>query len=414
MNKKVFNLFVLFILLSSNLGFCAEPTIASTAAILIEASTGKILYEKNAYEKMYPASTTKVMTAILTLENCDLDEMAKVSKNAIFSIPSGYVNANLRENEEMSIQDFMYALMVKSANDVAIVLAEHISGSVEAFADKMNEKAMELGCKNTHFVNPNGIHDENHYSTAYDLSLIAAYAMKNETFRKFVSTSSYTLPATNLYPTSDRLCVTTNDMLRPKSRYYNETVNGIKTGYTTEAKNCLIAGAQKNGTQLISVVLHAGTNEEGLSERYLDTNALFDYGFEEFEFSNLVEKNSVVQKVEIENGSKDTKNLDLIAKDSLRSYFKKETALENVTPEITLKQDALQAPIVAGSTLGNATYTIDGISYTTELLASHDVEKNDTLKIILLIGGILLLILGFSLLRKQNRKTKKKKIRMGI
>ena len=238
--------------------------------------------------------------------------------------------------------------------------------------------------------------------------------MKNETFRKFVSTSSYTLPATNLYPTSDRLCVTTNDMLRPKSRYYNETVNGIKTGYTTEAKNCLIAGAQKNGTQLISVVLHAGTNEEGLSERYLDTNALFDYGFEEFEFSNLVEKNSVVQKVEIENGSKDTKNLDLIAKDSLRSYFKKETALENVTPEITLKQDALQAPIVAGSTLGNATYTIDGISYTTELLASHDVEKNDTLKIILLIGGILLLILGFSLLRKQNRKTKKKKIRMGI
>ncbi len=406
--KKVFAWFFLFLISFSTINFAVEPSIASSSAILVESSTGKILYEKNAYEKMYPASTTKVMTAILVLENCDLNEMATVSHNAIYSLPSGYVNANLQKGEEISIKDLMYALMVKSANDAAIVLAEHIGGSVEGFADKMNQKALELGCKNTHFVNPNGIHNDNHYSTAYDLYLMASYGMKNETFRKYVSTASYTLPSTNLYPTTDRICITTNDMIRPKSKYYDENVIGIKTGYTTEAKNCLIAGSQKNNTELISVVLHSGTNAEGASERYVDTKALFDYGFEDFAFADVLKKNDVVDTIEIKNGKKNTKSLDLVAKETLSDYFNKELDLESLSPKINLNEDLL-APISSGTVLGNVSYTIDEKEYTTELLASHDVEKKFDVKILVLLVGILLFLFGIVILRVKFRRMPRNK-----
>lgn len=394
-------------MISTQFNFAAEPKIASTAAILVEESTGKILYEKNAYEKMYPASTTKILTAILILENCKLDEMATVSYNAVYSLPSGYVNASLQEGEEMSINDLMYALMVKSANDAAIVLAEHMSGSVQNFAKMMNEKAASLGCQNTHFVNPNGVHNDNHYTTAHDLYLIASYCMKNEDFRRYASTASYTLPATNKYLAKDRVCTTTNEMIRPKSKYYNQNIIGIKTGHTTEAKNCLVSGAIQNDTELISVVLHSGTNREGLSERYIDTQALFDYGFKDFAFTDIVKANDVLTNIEIENGSKDTKNLDLIAKDTLFSYLNIQTDLTNLKPEIILNEN-LQAPIPVNSSLGKAVYTVAGIQYTTELLSSHAVEKKFNWQLILLIAGILLLILGIFILILQARRKKKK------
>lgn len=406
--KRFFSLLIIFLILLSNTSFASEPDIASTSALLVESSTGKILYEKNAYEKMYPASTTKVLTAILVLENCDLTEMATVSHNAVYSLPSGYVNANLQKGEEISVNDLMYALMVKSANDAAIVLAEHIAGSVESFADMMNKKAQEIGCQNTHFVNPNGIHNENHYSTAYDLYLMASYAMKNETFRKYVSTTSYTLPITNKYPSLDRYCVTTNDMLRTKSRYYNENIIGIKTGYTAEAKNCLIAGAQKDGIELISVVLHSDTNSEGLSERYVDTASLMDYGFNDFQFSNIVKKHSVIENIEIENGSKKTRNLELVAKDTLTAYLNKETDFATLSPEIKLN-DNLQAPISAGSSVGTITYTVDNIEYSTELLAKSNVEKKLNIAILVLVGGFVLLIIGVFVLTKHSRKSMRRK-----
>lgn len=408
---KIILTLTLFILSFVNVSLASEPNVASSAAILVEASTGKILYEKNAYEKMYPASTTKILTAILTLENCDLEEKATVSHNAVYSIPSGYVNCNLQEGEEIPIKDLMYALMVKSANDAAVVLAEHIGGSVEGFANQMNEKAKQIGCQNTHFVNPNGIHNENHYSTAYDLSIMAQYGMKNEILRNYVATTTYTLPATNKYPNRDRICITTNDMIRPASKYYNEHVIGIKTGYTTEAKNCLISAANQNDTELICVVLHAGTNNEGLSERYIDTSALFQYGFSDFQFTNIVTENDIIQNIEIENGTKDTKYLDLIAKDTLSAYLNKEINLTNISPHITLHEN-LEAPIEAGTTLGKLTYLIDDVEYSTELLAKSTVEKKWNIEIYLLIGGVLLLIFGIFILKISTKKqVKKKKLR---
>lgn len=407
--KKFLSLFIIFIVFFSNVAFANEPNIASSAAILVESSTGKILYEKNAYEKMYPASTTKIMTAILALENCDLDEKAKVSYNAVYSLPSGYVNANLINGEEIAIKDLMYALLVKSANDAAIVLAEHIGGSVENFSEMMNKKAKELGCQNTNFINPNGIHNNNHYSTAYDLYLIASYCMKNETFRKYVSTTNYTLPATNKYEATDRVCITTNDMLRPKSKYYNKNVIGIKTGYTTESQNCLIAAAEKNGIQLISVVLHGETNPDGSSQRYIDTTNLFNYGFDDFKFTDIITKGKVIKNIEIPNASKDTKQLDLIAEDTLNGYLKNNIDTNNLSYEIDLNE-SIEAPIQENSVLGNITYTIDNISYKTNLLASHSVKKKFNIKILLLMFGLFLLIKGILLLLKfRNKKLKKRR-----
>ena len=171
--------------------------IYSEAVILIENTTGKTLYEKNSEQKMYPASTTKILTAILAIENSSLDDLVTVSQTAISNIPSGYSSAYLSVGEEISVDNLLKVLLIHSANDAANVLAEHVSGSIDQFVNLMNEKTQELGCTNTHFVTTNGIHDDNHYTTAKDLSIIARYCMQNPTFRKYVSTPRCTIPATN-------------------------------------------------------------------------------------------------------------------------------------------------------------------------------------------------------------------------
>ena len=236
-----------------------ELSIKAKAALIVEKNTGKIIYEKEIDEQNYPASTTKILTAILTIENCDLEETATVSQSAISKIPTAYVVAPLYVGEEMKVKDLLYALMLKSSNDAAYVLAEHVGGSVEEFAEMMNNKAKEIGCKNTHFVNPNGIDNKNHYTTAYDMYLIANYAMKNETFAKIVSTYQYTLPATNKHPASDRIMKNTNNFVNPNSTYYNENVKGVKTGTTDLAGNCLITDFAANKLEFITVVLGAKT-----------------------------------------------------------------------------------------------------------------------------------------------------------
>ena len=208
---------------------------------------GKILSEKNAYERMYPASTTKIMTAILTLENCDLSDTAIASYNAVTSIPIGYNTVNLEIGEELTIEQLLHLLLIPSANVAANILAEHIAGSVESFATMMNTKAVSIGCKDTNFTNPYGLHDENHYTTAYDLALMGQYAMKNDIFRSIVKKTSYILPPTNKYSENDRVFNTTNDLIRPNSstradNYYYKNAIGIKTGYTKLCQKLLSFG----------------------------------------------------------------------------------------------------------------------------------------------------------------------------
>ena len=297
---KIILLFLLMIIGIQTVSFADEVNLNSEAAILVEVSTGRIIYEKNSTKKLYPASTTKILTAILVLENCELDELVTVIETALNNIPSGYVTCNLQIGEQLSVKDLLYALMIPSANDAAYVLAEHVAGSVDNFSTMMNDKARELGCKTTHFVNPNGIHDDSHYSTAYDLYLMAKYAMENETFRTIVSTTEYTLPATEKYPSDDRVLKTTNELLNENSRnYYYKNAIGIKTGYTSKAGNCLVAASSRDGLEFIAVVLNGGTTEDGLNSRYVDSKKLFEYAYDNFTLTKIIEKSSVVQTLEV-------------------------------------------------------------------------------------------------------------------
>ena len=405
--KKILLLFFMLISISS-LAFAAELNLNSEAAILVEVSTGRILYEKNSTKQLYPASTTKILTAILVLENCDLDEKVTVRETALNNIPSGYVTCNLQIGEQLTVNDLLYALMIPSANDAAYVLAEHVGGSVEGFSAMMNDKARALGCKTTHFVNPNGIHDDSHYSTAYDLYLIADYAMKNETFRKIVATTEYTLPATEQYPSEDRVLKTTNELLNENSRnYYYKNAIGIKTGYTSKAGNCLVAGAHRDGLEFIAVVLNGGTTKENLNSRYVDSKKLFNYAYDNFTLTKIIEKNSIVSTIEIEKATKETKNLDLVIDETITVVNNKNINMNDVIPEITLREN-LVAPIMAGEKIGTVKYKVDDIEYSANLLAKDEVLKVDY-SIYLILAGVILLLLATSILRFRRKSRKRRR-----
>lgn len=411
-------LLLIILLLTLNI-FCMNsfaetslPSVYSPACILIDADSGKILYSKNANTKMYPASTTKIMTAILTLENCKLDDVAIASHNAVYSIPYGYSVATIQEGEELTIEQLLNVLLIPSANDAAVVLAEHIAGSVEAFSDMMNSKAVELGCKNTHFVNPNGIHDEEHYSTAYDLALIGKYAMRFDTFRTIVQKTSYSLPKTNKYDKEDRLFNTTNDLIKKNyssspTNYYYQYATGAKTGYTDAAKSCIVATATKDDISLIAVVLHSGTTAEGLSQRALDCKTLFEYGFNNYSIKSIAEKDSVAEQISVKNSTKETESLDLLYSDDLSGLVPDDVDISTIAPNIKLTEN-LSAPILEGTNLGTITYTIDGFDYSCNLIASHTVYKSNFTKTLLeLILLIFFLFLFAKFLHFKNKKNSK-------
>lgn len=385
----------------------------SPSCLLMDATSGSVLYSKNANTKMYPASTTKIMTAILTLENCSLSDVAVASHNAIFSIPSGYSIANIQEGEELTIEQLLNVLLIPSANDAAIVLAEHIAGSVEAFADMMNAKALELGCKNTHFVNPNGIHDENHYSTAYDLALMGQYAMGFDTFREIVAKTSYSLPQTNKYDKDDRLFVTTNVLLRKNyssspTNYYYEYATGAKTGYTDAAKNCIVATATKDDISLIVVVLGAGTTDDGISERALDCKRLFEYGFNNFSMTQIASQNSAATQITVKGATQETENLDLLYSEDIVALLPSDYDVDSLEGTVELS-DGISAPIAEGTNLGTITYTIDDVEYSCALVAASTVYKSNFTKTLMeLLLLIVFLILFSKFLKFKNRRSKSK------
>ena len=257
--------------------------IYSDCVLMMERSTGNILYDRNGNNKMYPASTTKILTAILVLENCDLDEMAEVTSLALNAVPATYTTCNIRVGEKFTVKDLLYTMLIRSANDAANVLAIHVSGSITEFSELMNKKAKAIGCTDSHFTNPSGIHDEELYTSARDLALIADYAMNNETFRKIVMTPTYTLPATAICPNSDRTFVISNSLVNPNDKnYYYEYATGIKTGYTNASKDCVVASAKKDGIEFIVVVLGSDKTSNGLRQKYLDCKTLFNFAFDNY------------------------------------------------------------------------------------------------------------------------------------
>ena len=260
-----------------------EISVNSPNAIVMEMNTGTILYDKNSKEARYPASITKIMTTMLALENSELNEMVTFSDEAIDNTEGSGIARDY--GEQMTMEDCLYAIMLESANECAYAVAEHISGSIEAFADLMNAKAKELGCVNTNFVNPHGLHDDNHYTCCYDMALIAKAADENETFRIITSTKARMIPPTNKHA-EDTPLPHHNKLLHryQKGNYVYEYCTGGKTGYTTNANATLVTFAEKDGMALVCVVM----NTDGVSE-WTDSRALFDYCFDNFQLLNVSE-----------------------------------------------------------------------------------------------------------------------------
>ena len=400
-------IFVFIFNISISYGVSDPPQISAGAAILLDNSSEKIIYSKNESEKMYPASTTKILTAILTIENCNLDDVVTVPYEAVYSIPSGYSVAALQPGEQLTVNQLLQVMMVHSANDAANVLAYHISGSIDSFANLMNKKVTELGLTNTHFTNPSGMHNENHYTTAYDLAIIMKYCMKNTTFRNLSSLKYCTIPATNKY--DERVFNTTNELLiydnrEVSSNYYYKYAIAGKTGYTTQAKNCLVSVSNKDDLELICVILSVGLYPNNISAKFVDTKTLFNYGYNNYTIRKLREKNAIATQIEIGNGTKETRNLDLLISDDITALIPQDDLETEFSPEIQIV-DNLLAPIAQGQVVGKIVYNIDGIEYSSDLITSHSVEKSGFLTLIVQIFLIvLILFLLYKLLFEDYKK----------
>ena len=363
-------------------GTTPEPTILGEGAILIDATTGKVLYEKNSHVQYYPASTTKIMTGILALETLKLSDTIPIDEETSFT---GGSRIYLLEGEEVTAEELLYALFLESANDAAVALAKAMAGSVPAFADLMNQKAEELGAQNTHFVNPHGLQDVAHLSTAYDLAMMAKYAMKNPLFRDYVSTYQYTMEATNLQDTryfynTNRLLydqandVVVNGVSRP---CFYEGVTGIKTGYTSDAGGCLVAGAKHGDTELIAVTM--ASTDMG---RFADAIALLDYGFSNYKTVGISEQSSALGNVDVKRGEIRSVSVS-VADDGFGYVTVPVEASENlIRTEVDL-YDSLEAPVELGEKAG-----VVKVFAGEELLAEYDAITTEAVA----RGGILSVI----------------------
>ena len=396
--RKIFILFFLIItVLFTNLKIVYAtdndtnaPEITSGAAILIDNKTNRILYDKNASERMFPASTTKIMTAILVLENCELDETVTASYDALMHIPEGYVTAEIQGEEQFTVEQLLEMLLVHSANDAANVLAEYVGGSIESFVSMMNTKVNELELTDTHFTNPYGLQEDNHYTTAYDLAKIMQYCIQNDDFRRIAGSVSCSIPATN--KSGVRSYTSTNQLVLPDSPNYYSYVTVGKTGFTTEAGRCLVSCAYRNDIELTCVILGGTLSSDGISSRFIDSITLYEYGFNHFSLKNIANPGDIITSIEVTNATLSTKSLDLAFVNSIHALVNNSDLETNYIPEIELNEN-ISAPIAEGDVLGKAIYTIDGISYESDIVATHNVESSQLLQLILQIAGLLIAII---------------------
>ncbi len=264
------------------------PVVSAESAILMELETGAILYEKNIHAREYPASTTKILTTLIAAEKCSLDETVSFSHDAVYSIPVGSNHVAMNEGDVLTMEKCLQAILIRSANEVAYAVAEHIGGSWDGFAEMMNDRAAELGCQDSHFVNPNGLPDENHYTSAYDLAMIGRAFFSNEMLCQITQ-----MPLLHLSKKNGELVDANQMELLPGKRYAYDYLVGCKTGYTDAARSCLVACAERDGMKLICVVL-----KDESPNHYEDTLALFNYGFSNFEKANISQTET---KYNIEN-----------------------------------------------------------------------------------------------------------------
>ena len=313
------------------------PEVKGSSAILIDAGSGKILYEKNTDERRDPASITKIMTCLLTLENMDLDDEVTINFDPV---QTGQ-NVALKKGETLTVRQLLYALILPSANDAAEVLAVAVGGDFDTFAEMMNKRAKECGAKNTTFHNPNGLNpdgQEHNRTTAYDIAMMAREAMKNPTFRKLVTTQKYTIPATNM--SKERKLKSTNYYLKT----YNDAT-GIKTGTSSTAGFCLCAGAKKKGTELIAVTLNSGDKD-----RFNDATLLMDYGFANYHTYAAAKGKTALDQIRVRRGNLHSVGVGLTQ--DLDITLAKKDKGEGITTEIKWTEKKLTAPVKKGVQVG--------------------------------------------------------------
>ncbi|MCB2288745.1 D-alanyl-D-alanine carboxypeptidase [Clostridium sp. CS001] len=339
----------------------SPPTVSADSVVLMDATTGKILYEKNKNSAYPPASTTKIMTALLVLENDKLEDMVTVSKNAEMADGS---KIYIFEGEQISVKELLYGLILASANDCAIALAEHISGSTEEFAKLMNEKAKSLGCKNTNFVNPNGLYDVNHKTSAYDLALIMQELTKHAEYKEISTTSSYIMAPTNK-SLEKRPLWNGNRLIQPGDSYYYQGCEGGKTGYTIQSQHSFIAVASRNGQKLIVSLIH-----DSVKTFFPDSRKLFDYGFKNFELSKFLNKDDVVSNLTLEDGTV----IPLLAS---KDFYVVKAKNSTLTPVINPQKNNLDiSAINKGDIISNTVITCGEDSYNLPLSSGLDYNKS--------------------------------------
>lgn len=363
-----------------------ENQLVAAAAVLMEESSGEIIFEKDPDRVLYPASTTKIMTVLLGILTCDLDEVVTVSANAV-NLPDDATTMGLREGEEIVMLDLLYGTLMRSGNDGAIAIAEHVSGSVEAFADLMNTTAAAFGMTNTHFRNPHGLHEDYHFSTARDMAILARQAMSNETFRLIAGETRWNLPATNMQ--RERTIETRHRIMLPTYRnednqFYYKYATGIKSGFHSLAQYCYVGSASKEGVDLISVVLYSGQYD------YMrDTKKLFEYGFSQYTSVTLTELYEMNPfKVYTTGYSLDDRGLGelllscspanpLNTVEITATYDQVERLADSLRDQVFVEYTRdLVAPITAGEVLGTMTYMPEvGEPVVYNLLATRSIEQ---------------------------------------
>ncbi len=331
--------------------------VGAMGAVLMDANTGRVLWGKNEHTPLPMASTTKIMTAVVALEKGNMEDTVTVSKRAS-AAPE--VKMGLRAGEEIQLKYLMYALMLQSSNDAAVAIAEHVGGSVENFCKMMTERAAEMGAKDTVFETPNGLDSANHHSTAYDMALITRYALQNKEFVDLINTSDI------IAKSKDRSFGVVN-----KNRFLREFegANGVKTGFTGKAGHCFVGSAKRGDMQLITVVLASGWGDKGKEQKWIDTKTIMKYGFDQFEYQNLLTKDAKAQDIVIERSKTDkvgTRYAEGFVW-PLRNAERSDVYIEIDVPSVQ------RAPIMADEVVGKARVYVCG-----DMVKEVDILANDT------------------------------------
>lgn len=389
--QRFLSLFLLFSLFTS---LFLMPTASAyedfdldaKAGLLIEANTGEVLFEKNAHQENYPASITKVMTALLVLEAVEsgklsLSQSITANEEAFAGLPADASNAGIKVGETLTVEQLLYCLLVPSGNESANILAQAVSGSIDGFVAQMNERAKQLGCEHTHYVNPNGLHDPNHYTSAWDIYLITREAMKHELFMTVCNTKSYEIPATNVNEKS-RTLHSTNYLIsnwRALGYLYRDA-QGIKTGSTDEAGYCFVSSAVRGSRTLISVVLGAEKRKDpdGVARTYsfIETSRLFDWGFDNFTSQKILSADEPICEVPVTLSS-ETNYVVVHPAADLTRMLPNNLNVEDIERTVALHSESVEAPIAAGDELGTLALSYHGTVYgEIPLVALSDVSAS--------------------------------------